>query len=296
MSHTPPACLAGRRRSPPCRRVRRPLSSGARQRRPPAMASGPVTSTGTSSHRASSARAGARSRPETGGTVTRDGLNVGFRPLPQTTRCWLRASSCCRPSWISSDASSTWWCAGSSRPADAREPSYRPRRRSKRLCADAVVDAERRIEARIAERVLALQEEHDPAASTTFRPSRTGFGGSWCRRRAAGDIPALLARGGVHARRTSSPATSGSRPTGRVHGVRAHRSPAGSPTTAQGLRLTRFTVFAAASERPLRWHVTSLAAATCSVLPPRTSVVYVRSLLSHRLSNEGGLNLPCLVE
>ena len=40
------------------------------------------------------------------------------------------------------------WCAGSSRPAVTREPSLRAATTTERICADALVDAERRVEAR----------------------------------------------------------------------------------------------------------------------------------------------------
>ena len=141
---------------------------------------------------------GARRRPS-----NKLGFALQLCVLPLTrAACWLRASSFRRPpSWISSDASSTWmetnspttrcgprpdtsilpngaactdsgpsraarrmssgtgaakkrhgrsrtrtWCAGSSRPAVTRETILPATTTIERICADALVDAERRID------------------------------------------------------------------------------------------------------------------------------------------------------
>ena len=76
------------------------------------------------------------------------------RPAPGPSRAVRRMSSATGSAKKRNGRGRTrTWCAGSSMNAVARERSCRPTPTIERLCADALVDAERRIEARIAERV-----------------------------------------------------------------------------------------------------------------------------------------------
>ena len=107
----------------------------------------------------------------------------------------------------------------------AREPSCRPRRRIERLCADALVDAEGRIEARIAERVPPVLRSDGTARPTGFlRPNfRLGAGGCAPNHRLWQTEVFVPPAGRVPRRRRLSCRAATATPERRAVGARRHR-------------------------------------------------------------------------